>query len=378
MENMERSVECPITEVEHLIVRPEDQENIQRLRIWATSIYIRMKRNQKVILSVDCEGWKLGNIRNSLRLLQVCEILDESFFDDSVQTQGIQTVGIKPGFLIHFPTTKDVVELISGIFTHPNVLLVTYDFTGDVSSLMEAGVYVNMNCLFDAQLTSDCQNPLTSTSVQSILVPAYETVDQIVESKKTYEFMQKKKYNMFDIMTFLHRNDPDPFQAMFEDGDFYLYAAADLVMTGIAALSVKKKGIINRTVELSHIKAQKFLEFQNGLRKYPQVLMPSAMRQLEFVKKYNLQSLKDYLRFPLSKLTTDDQINRALSLYGSADMVLNLKKILPPEETASFDAINVENIKKQLESILKPVTEKIKLINPIDRLDDECSNGQNM
>ena len=257
------------------------------------------------------EGWKLGTIHKSLGLLQICEILDQSILIKP-RDESQKSLRLKSGFLVHFPTTNEVIDILSGVLHHPNVILCTYDFTSDISSLMEAGVKINTKRIFDAQLVSASNTStepiwvLTDTQARSIIARARGMIGTVKEAQDAVNFMSSKKGNMFEFLTFLHRKDQDPFASMVDD-DFYKYAAGDLVMTALAALYSFYFGFSSKTWELSAIKVKEFLSLQ---KMHQQVLMPSAVRQEAFLTRYNLKDLKEYQTSGYKIPLTDDSVIR--------------------------------------------------------------------
>lgn len=322
-----------------------------------------MQRGQNVLLSMDCEGWKLGTIPKSLGLLQICEILDQSILSHDPQIHPpIKSLNLKSGFLIHFPASAEIIDILSGILHHSKVILCTYDFTSDISSLMEVGIKINTELIFDAQLFCDMKNPLTNTNVSSILNPAREMIGKIKEAQAAYIFMNTRKGNMFDFLTFLHRNDKDPFMSMVDD-DFYKYAAGDLVMTALATVHSFTYNYSDITWEMSQVKVKEFLLLQ---KQYDKLLMPSAIRQASFLKKYNLRELLDYQIRPYTNFSDDEVIKKALTLYVKADMIVNLLNILPASEASAFIGINATRIREELEKSLELVKARILTLSPFD------------
>ncbi|EAY21894.1 hypothetical protein TVAG_249540 [Trichomonas vaginalis G3] len=373
-----REVTCPISKVKHIIVRKDDTEAIRALRIWATKLFVRMRRGESILLSMDCEGWKLGTIHKSLGLLQICEILDQSILIKP-RDESQKSLRLKSGFLVHFPTTNEVIDILSGVLHHPNVILCTYDFTSDISSLMEAGVKINTKRIFDAQLVSASNTStepiwvLTDTQARSIIARARGMIGTVKEAQDAVNFMSSKKGNMFEFLTFLHRKDQDPFASMVDD-DFYKYAAGDLVMTALAALYSFYFGFSSKTWELSAIKVKEFLSLQ---KMHQQVLMPSAVRQEAFLTRYNLKDLKEYQTSGYKIPLTDDSVIRmALTLYVKADMIVNLLKILPEKYSKSFSEINAQIIRNDLEGKLEEVKARIQTLSPFDD-DTNIEEAQN-
>lgn len=374
MNNKEqREVVCPICKVTHTIVHSNDPESVRKLLIWATKLFVRMKRGEKILLSMDCEGWKLGTVQKSLGLLQICEFLHENIFEEEpFDFSEIDSVNILPGFLIHFPASEKVIDILSGVLSNPNAILCTYDFTSDISSLMEAGVRVSTKSIFDAQLIYESSNPLTNTQVFSILVPAREMIGRIVEARDAVCFMSTRKGNMFDFLTFLHRNDADPFSSMVDE-EFYKYAAGDLVMTALAALHSFIMGFSDITWNMTRLKVKEFLGLQ---KQYDKLLMPSAIRQVAFLRKYSLRDLQDYQLRPFSTFSDDASIRKALMLYVKADMIVNLLQILPQSEISVFMNINAHGIRDELEKSLEVVRSRILTLSPFDE-DINMDEAQN-
>ena len=361
-----REVICPITGVKHLIVHKDDVANIRALRKWATSLYIRMERGHHVILSMDCEGWKLGTIPNSLGLLQICEILDETILTDKSVLKNF-SVGIKPGFLIHFPTVPAVIDILSGVFSHSNVVICTFDFTSDIASLQEAGVKINMNGIFDAQLVEPCSNPIQNTAVPSILYTARKMEhSNIKEAKDAVQFMSHMKGKLFEVLTFLNRNQEHPFDSMIDE-HFYEYAAGDLVMTGLAVLYTYWEKKSDTTWNMTKVKVDEFNGYQ---RDYKNILQPSAIRQIAFIIRYNLSQLQEFSNHPTIDLKSEESIRKALGLYVNAEKAILLYKYLLPNDRMLFENIDLNKIKTILEKALAPITSRIENMSPLENNGD--------
>ena len=360
--SQQREVVCPITKVKHLIVHSSDQENIRALRKWATSIFIRLQRNQKVLLSVDCEGWRLGAIPNSLVLLQICEFGNEDLLTGSEYYS--TSVEIKPGFLIHFPTIPSVIDLLSGILSHPNVVICTYDFTSDIATLQEAGISIDLNCLYDAQLSGckDNESLLRTTNLPSIMKSASNLESSIEEARPAIEIMKPMKKTLFETIIFLHRKDKNPSNAMIDE-HFYEYAAGDLVMTALAFFYTYYNGTIQETSNLTQKKVKEFLELQKQ-----NILLPSAIRQASFYMTYaKINELFDFYYHQGSlSLINEDDLKKALTLYVRADTILLLSEILPPNEMTQIDRETIRYIRELLEGLLQQHVDLIKQISPYE------------
>jgi len=347
------SVKCPITGVDHLIIHKNDDTNMEDFKFWATKLFIRMHYGEKVLLSIDCEGWKLGILKNSLGMLQVCEILDQRYIigRDFEKNERV-SINLKSGFLVHFPADPCVIDLLSGILSHSNSYLFTYDCTSDIACLQEAGIAIRTQNIFDAQLTSMDMYMLTCTTCESILNASRMMKDRIIEASPALIMEGRKGQNRSDYynaLCFLYRRDPDPFSKTV-NAEFYQYAASDLALTGIAALSIFLRKIVSTTWSQS----LKKLDLIEKAQRNGNYLSPSHIRQYEFLK----MSLKS-INF---KVSPKDDLKTHLKQYSIFDKLNDLQSILSSDLTKEFDSIKPKDLMFQLESQLIPSTSLIENI----------------
>ena len=283
-------------------------------------------------------------------MLQIAEILDQSILTkNNFPINSKISINLKPGFLIHFPIDIEILDLLSGVLSHQNVYLFTFDFTSDISSLQDSGIKIYFGNILDAQLTNDYSNPLLATGCEKILDSVMKFSNRIEEAEMALKKMTLKKDQKnlyYSSSTFLFRNDKDPF-LKFINPDFYFYAASDIVLTGIAALSI----FINGTQEKVWKYSQKKVELFKLAQKDNIYLKPSAMRQFEFIKS-NFYNFPRIIKTIPSRLNSIDDIKTYLSYYSILVSILDLKTILDESFFISLSDININDLKNKIENLL--------------------------
>jgi hypothetical protein len=296
-----KSVKCRITGVEHKIVHGET--NKEELDDYLLSLVKRMDKKEMVNIAIDCEGFALGTMENSLGLIQFAECFTPNFL--SSNKFDYVSINLKPGFLVKMPIDKKTVELMSDAFGHKNVTLITFDFTGDFVAMNEAGIKLNMSNVIDSQPN----RPLKG--IEYITYTMFQGMATVcMRAKNSVEYMaakgaiNNKKSVDFNYLYYKYKDAEHPFDEMLNN-KFWNYASSDIALTAIALVSRLGTTPARYVKRNSHEKATAFLELQQkeGLR------APAFARQYSFMNKTVM----------LSKMRKKAE---AYKLYKNADVIL--------------------------------------------------------
>jgi hypothetical protein len=232
-----------------------------------------------VYIAIDCEGWVLGIKKNSLGLIQMAECFDENLMKQ--KPTGKISINLKPGFMIRTPIRKDIIDLMSQVFTHNFLSLITFDFTADITSMMEIGLKFNMQNIIDAQVTypTKGEKNFIKTRVMG-LKSVCASAKNCVEFEAAKDAINEKKDIDFNELYCNVIEDNDPFSHMLND-KFWEYSASDIALTAIALAGKLQKFEPCLIKKSSKAKANAFVEIQNekGL------FAPALMRQFSFIGK---------------------------------------------------------------------------------------------
>jgi len=315
---MIQTIRCKVTGVVHKILS-NNEESIGMFKEWINDLEIRSKK-QKIYIVFDCEGWDLGMVKNSLRMIQLCEVAD-TVFSNHKDRSGI-SAGIKPGFLIQIPNHPEMIELLNYLFNMNNVYYLSFDFTSDVVSMLDAGISIDFKRLYDSQLTNRFySNPIEDTKCLSMLKCVQDMCSIVDEATPSSEMVQCLKPYYFALHKYLSRNEKDPYEKMV-DQTFYEYAANDLVMTSIAVIRSCTMFNKDKVWEFSRLKSKILQEMIN---KSKNVLMPSLKRHLCFCEKYSITNIEES-QYTLKKpILTDEELIIVLKSY---DNLLKIDSLL--------------------------------------------------
>ena len=305
------SVICDITGVEHLVVSPD--QHVSDLIEWSKKKVEEMDSGKNICISIDCEGFNLGAIPHSLHLVQLAQCYDEHIFDPNVETP--ISLNLKPGFMVLYPTKKEVTDALSAVLSHKNVRLITFDFVGDFCAMMEEGIKLNVMNTLDSK-TYGCHGTyFPNRSLKEVC----QAGDLCVEYEKCIAAIDKKYSIPFSKLTYECRDDPNPFNR-FLTKEFWDYSSHDIALTALAGISCVTKYKIEEAFEYSRKKAQKMLEDQ---QKY-NVLAPSIAINCSFVipnLKYMLKSYK---------------LHFAYSNYSRSYCIVKAWDLIDPQTKAAF------------------------------------------
>ena len=306
-----KSVVCDITGVEHLVVTSE--QNVSDLIAWSKSLVSEMNSGKIVCISIDCEGWNLGAIPNSLGLVQLAQCYDDHIFEKDVETP--ISLNLKPGFMVKYPTSQEVTDALSSVLSHDNVRMITFDFTSDFCAMMEAGIKLNTQNAFDTH-TFGCKG---SYFPNRSLKEVCEAGDLCTEYEKCINAIEKKKTISFSKLVFDFRNEEHPFDCML-DKEFWDYSSHDIALTALAGISCVTKYGVENVFEYSKNKSSELLECQekNG------VLAPSIRKNVSFILKY----------VDMMSKTTGPKF--AFNNYSRSYAIVNAWDVIDPETKKSL------------------------------------------
>jgi hypothetical protein len=273
-----------------------------------------MDRGEFVPLVFDAEGIRLGCQENSLLCIQLAEIFDRSY-----QILGgnprAPRIGPQPGVIVLFPASEEVTTLLSRVLGHERSTIITFDFTGDISALMEAGVKISMKQLIDCQLTypDSRTDHITRTKVLGIaktIAGMNRSIDPLVLPAQ--QQLERKLNQDFNAIWFVMAHDDLPRTVLMTES-FLEYAADDLAFTALACCKIIRDGQFKQIRQRSQAKVR---NFQDWIRNTGSVLGPPLIRNAAFFKQYGME--------------------RYTSEYSSADRENDLIKILATWVDATF------------------------------------------
>lgn len=273
---------CPITEAKFTLVRKEIKENIDEFIDWTEDVISRADSGKYINISIDCEGFCLGSILNSLSCIQIGEIFNDTF---NVKTdKDPPDVGSRPGFIILTPIPKEVKSSLSKALNHPNVMIYTFDCLGDFATIIESGVQLDMDNVFDSQL---CTKTRSKTFI-SLKAPG---LFKIVQKAKKLDPLGNKaeqeknvdKKNYFKVSSYLLKDSKNPAQQTLSE-DMLEIGSSDVYMTGLAAVYCIKNGFTETVLSQSKNKID---EFKNLAEKMNSILAAPILRHLFFTRNMN-------------------------------------------------------------------------------------------
>ena len=328
-----RTIKCPITNIEHQIISGNNDNDLMLLRIWFKDLQ-KKSIFKKIYLSLDCEGWRLGLMHKSLKMIQICEILNN--FDENLSYKIDQEISIdlQSGFLIESEFNENFKNFFNSLISFPNIFFICYDISSDFCALSDIGINIKDFKFYDCQINSkNIKGDIISTKGESILKSTEKTINLVKESQKCYDFMKDKKGNFFNFHYYFKNKLINPYESLL-NLSFYEYAASDLVLTGISFLNC----YLNNIYEYTYLESKKKLDlFLNYQKKYFNKLLPSALKQKEFFLKYNLVELNFYFNnFP------NISIEEILKFYDLLDKIHLLRNILPLNLIEGFPNLNYE------------------------------------
>ncbi|KAK8876392.1 hypothetical protein M9Y10_006596 [Tritrichomonas musculus] len=328
-------VKCPITGAQFHIVRKELQENVDLFIKWTDDILKRANNGKIIHISLDCEGYLLGSTTKSLSCIQIGEIFNDTF--NPYVNDIPKSVGNKPGFIIETPISAKVKECLSKILYLPCVIIYTFDFTCDFATMFEAGINIKFTNVFDSQVATQQPSPyvrvedlrfIQNTSGKSLFwfVEKARFYDQLGE--RAYIMKNRDKKNYFRVSAYLYKDSQNPAIDVLTK-ELLEMGAADVYMTGLAALYCFKNQLAKKVFNYTSAKMREFIYLINCHKSY---LAPSIYRHLFFIDNYCPWKYD----------------NKILLLDETEDNLLNLLQIFLDTYSimSSYEILNINTISK--------------------------------
>ncbi|KAK8865187.1 hypothetical protein M9Y10_010723 [Tritrichomonas musculus] len=289
LEDTLSQVNCPITGAKFSIVRKEIPRNVTQFNQWTEDVLKRANSGKTVNIAIDCEGYFLGTIKKSLSCIQIGEIYNDSF--NVYQSTNPPSIGNKSGFIILNPFCNKVKNNLSSVLSHPNVMIYTFDFVGDFSTMIEAGININLNNVFDSQVATQSYNSnlIQNKSGKSLswFVEEAEGLDPFAQVAKVTKNRDKRNY--FCVTSYLFKDSKNPTSDILTK-ELLEMGAADVYMTGLAATYCISKQLSQKVLVNTSAKVAQFKQFANSFCSY---LAPSICRHLFFIDSYSAWKYND-------------------------------------------------------------------------------------
>lgn len=340
-----KEVQCPITDAKFTLVREEIPESLTLFQSWCLDLLQRANNRKFINIAIDCEGFSLGTIEHSLGCIQIGEIFNDSY---SVRS-GLDPppVGTNPGYIIISPINNTIRQYISAILCHPFTLIYTFDFTKDFSSMMEAGISINLNNVFDSQVATlyNIPNHIFNTKVRGLKWFVNQAIRMDPLAEKANEKINNEKHSYFDVIMFLSKDKENPFQEMMSE-ELFEMASSDIYMTGLAAVYCIKSNLTENVFIQTNQKAIEFYQFSAKCQNY---LAPGIAREVSF---FNYFRSRDYNQQTDLKDETEEDLLELLKVFRetyaliSAARILktNYNGIIPPEKALEIN----QNVSEKL------------------------------
>jgi hypothetical protein len=314
-----------ISGVEYQIIHSNNPSDFESLRSWIDSIIGKLETGKFVNLAFDTEGFLLGEEEHSGFCAQFGEVYEETF-DIFSQRHSLPQVNPKPGMIVMFPLSNEIILMLNSIFNHEKITLISFDFTSDVAVLLEEGIQINFSRLIDCQ--ASFSNPApgishlknvkirglpyyiqnSSPSDDPLVIPAQNQISRKINMK----------WNAI-YFTILHDKLP---KTAFIDKNFMEYAASDISLTALSCSYLIRNGKLDDCLINTSKKIQEFLSEQQ--RYNGNVLSGALSRCLAFYTVYQMRDYKD----PPKEICSDSDLELTLNLWRMAKAIESAERIL--------------------------------------------------
>lgn len=355
------SVNCPITGAKFILVKSDNADSLNQFKMWVKNLIKRAYSGKMINIAFDCEGFNLGSYPHSLGCIQIGEIFDDSF--DIKLNSNPPNVGQKKGFIVFTPFNDETKANLNRIFKHRNIIYYTFEFTIDLCAFLDAGITVNYYNLFDSQVVSsgDAMNFLFNPKIRGLKWFVTEAKGMDPFSEKALTLLNEEKRMYFDVAAFLFKDLSNPEHELLKN-EFIESAAADVYMTGLAALYCIKSGLTQKVFNATQIKLREFNQF---IQMCGSVLAPSIGRELAL---FNVYRASFYERDVRLNDRTDHDLKNLLQVFRECKMIINASHVLkshyfgkiPENKASEIYNIAVEKLnanKQRLEEMMSSIFE---------------------
>jgi hypothetical protein len=336
------SVTDAVSGVAFQIIHSDKPEQVLSFRDWTSSITSRLDAGRRVNLVVACAGFMLGEDRDSFLSCQLGEIYDDNF-DLFASIGTCPPVNPKPGMIVLYPLSPEVKALMSSVLNHPEITLITFDFTNHFAVLLEEGVQINMQRVVDGQLPQNKQSGsiLRQTKVRGLIYYITEgsvRYDSLFARAK--QLAQAREDRKWDAISFAILEDRLG-KTVLVDRAFLELVARDAALIGLVCTFHIRMGQLSGWIQNSRAKVA---EFQRMIATSRTPLAPSITRQVAFHLAY---TMNDYRLYP-DAVRDDRSLQTALKVWRMAYDLRVGEAILGHPVSALTDHANTETAMAQL------------------------------
>ena len=288
-----REIKSPIGQQNVRVLWPDRNDDIEFLKQWTKERLDILKLNLNVTLSYDSE----------CACLQFGDIF-EYHFDCFKWKNGDQIPKIKNCQSIiltiyqcnkPYEKSLNLINIIKPLLEHPNVTLITFDFTYDLDKLFKLGINIKTKRIIDTQLSvvlGDPEQLITSTNWKSLAslirnISKEDLVNQELFLNAIDRINNQSKQFPHEENKFCFKYLDIPKICIFTK-TFFEYSSDDIFLTAILFVDILLKQRLDSVKEYSSKKLEQYFEIKD---KYG---YPTYLRNAHFTCEHYTKAKQSY------------------------------------------------------------------------------------
>ncbi|KAH0791883.1 regulator of nonsense transcripts 1 (UPF1, RENT1) [Histomonas meleagridis] len=336
-----KEVKSSITNANNRILWPDDEEDVQYFKDYVNTLLNKLNEGKHITISYDTESV----------CIQFGEVFDEDYDLFGKNLKPIPSIGNKEG-VIAFYYTKQTNEfdstyfnLSKQLFEHPNITILTFDFTNDIELLIENGINPNMKRIIDGQVSTIYEQ------TNEINLISYTNVFGLKRIFKTMKYKGEYVENAIEEICNGEKNFPWAYNHFVQKvtnipptsevtKQFLQYSANDIPLTALTIADIIEKDLLNDTIKLTKQKVNDFINARN-----------------EYGKAYNLRQsyfLKnDYTIITQSSFDSNETVENLIELWDKISKVMSMIQLdnEKVDELLRISKKEKENISERMKTL---------------------------
>ena len=284
--NTIREIKSPVGQHNVRVLWPDRDDDIEFLKQWTKKRLDILMLNQNVTISYDSES----------ACLQFGDIFEHTF-DCFKWKKGDQIPKIKNDQSIiitiyqcnePYEKSLNLINIIKPLLEHPNVTLITFDFTYDLEKLFKLGINIKTNRIIDTQLSvvlSDSDQLITSTNCKSLAslirnISKEALVNQEIFLNAIDRINNQSKQFPHEENKFCFKYLDIPKVCIFTK-IYFEYSSDDIFLTAILFVDILLKNNLKLVKQYSSKKLEQYMEIKKKYG-YPKYLREAIFTSVHY------------------------------------------------------------------------------------------------
>lgn len=262
--NTPNNITCPITYCNYMIIT--SQQNKDFFQEYFNNTKIQLNNGKKVVYSFRFHSFPYEKYGKYVKILQLAEC-----FNGDLQKNN-SSFDLKNGIFLVFPFEKDIKDKLGELFLHMNVTIITYDFTIDVTNLIDEKIPFNFKSIIDGNINRFTGLKMFELPFSSLTTACKKSKNFRPNKNTKSENKNKQNYHTSSEFLYLLQNSGEPIYDLLNN-KFWESIVNDCAYVAYACSNTVGNIGIAKIKQFSSEKVKSFCEIQKQYGTFGPFLM---------------------------------------------------------------------------------------------------------